>query len=58
MAHKFIKKGDVSSHLGIEKKVTNPFKKNEDPYDLANKEVLTKENIEFCKLIYDKAYRL
>ena len=53
-----MKHGDTSTHLGIDKKINNPFKPKEDPYDLANKAILTKENIEFCNYIFDKAYRL
>lgn len=36
----------------------NPFKEDEDPYGLAKKKILTKENMQFCNLIFSKAERL
>ena len=38
--------------------VKNPFKPSEDPYGLATKRILTKENIRFVQNIYAKASRL
>lgn len=38
--------------------VVNPFKPSEDPYGLATKRILTKENIRFVQNIYAKASRL
>ena len=38
--------------------VKNPFKPDEDPFGLSKKRILSKENIQFCNVIYRKGLRL